>query len=44
MAGLGIAVQQDHRAALAANEVVQSNAIDFGEVLSKAGGDFSGSD
>ena len=37
MAGLGIAVQQDHRAARAADEVMQPNPVDFGESLGKTG-------
>ena len=33
VAGLRVAVQQDHGAALAADAIVQSNSVDFGEAL-----------
>ena len=36
VAGLGIAVQQDNRAAFAANEIVQSDSVDPGEALGNA--------
>ena len=39
MAGFGITVQQDHRAILAADEITQSNSVDLGEALGKAGRD-----
>ena len=32
----GVAVQQDHRAALAADEIVQPHAVDLGEALGEA--------
>ena len=38
VAGLGIAVQQDHRAAPPADEIAQPHAVDLGEALGEAGG------
>jgi hypothetical protein len=41
VARLRVPVQQDHRAALAADEIMQSNSIELGESLGESGGNLT---
>ena len=42
MARLGVAVQENHRAAFAADVVMQFDSIDVGVVFDESGGNFAG--